>query len=117
MNNINEFLERNNLKQIDLVRYLGISKPYMSQVANGTARLSAEKLTKLINNDRGWDVSMLMEQGPLINQSIGSGSNNTQVVGSGEIAILKEKIELLEKLLEEKERTIQILMSKNNNPF
>lgn len=29
----------------------------------------------------------------------------------------QEKIELLERILEEKERTIQILMSHNNNPF
>ena len=110
-NVIENFLEVNNLKQIDVVRYLGISKPYMSQVVNGTAKLSPERLIKLINNDMGWDTSMLATN--IVNQSIGNGnSNNTQVVGSGDIAVLKEKIKYLEKILEEKERTIQILMGK-----
>lgn len=52
-------------------------------------------------------------QGGSIIQKIGDGSNNnTQVAGSSEVARLKEKIKLLEQLLEEKERTIKILMNK-----
>lgn len=107
---ISEFLRVNGLRQIDLVKYLGLSKPYISQVVNGTAKLSIDKLSKLINNDRGWDASMLA---PLqqVNQIIGDGSsNNTQVVGMPEIALMKERIQYLEKILDEKERTIQILL-------
>lgn len=62
VNLINLFLETNHLKQIDVARYLGISKPYMSQVVKGTAKLSTEKLSKLLNNDQGWDTSMLEEE-------------------------------------------------------
>ena len=39
-----------------------MSKPYISQVVNGSAKLSSEKLSKLVNNDRGWDTSMLKEE-------------------------------------------------------
>ncbi len=111
---ISEFLRVNKLRQIDLVRFLKLSKPYISQVVNGTAKLSPEKLSKLINNDCGWDASMLAPLRP-VSQIIGNGSNNnTQVAGYSENAILKERIDYLEQILKEKERTIQILMQQLN---
>ena len=113
MGRIESFLEANGLRQIDLVRYLGISKPYMSNMVKDDV-IPRPQLTKLLANQENWDTSMLLEPAT-ITQTIGNGSsNNTQVAGSSdsELARLREKVELLEKLLEEKERTIQILMNR-----
>lgn len=105
---ISEFLLANGLRQVDLVKYLELSKPYISQVVNGTAKLSPEKLSKLINNDHGWDVSMLSTM-----------QNATQPSGSSEIAILRERIAFLEgligqkdKVIRDKDATIDILMQR-----
>jgi transcriptional regulator with XRE-family HTH domain len=105
---ISEFLQANGLRQVDLVKYLELSKPYISQVVNGTAKLSPEKLSKLINNDRGWDVSML--------SSIQSSSIPSV---SSEISILRERVAFLEgligqkdKVIRDKDITIDILMQR-----
>lgn len=105
---ISEFLQANGLRQVDLVKYLELSKPYISQVVNGTAKLSPEKLSKLINNDRGWDVSML--------SSVQSSSIPSV---SSEISILRERVAFLEgligqkdKVIHDKDITIDILMQR-----
>ena len=105
---ISEFLQANGLRQVDLVKYLELSKPYISQVVNGTAKLSPEKLRKLINNDRGWDVSMLssVQSSPIPSVS-------------SEISILRERVAFLEgligqkdKVIRDKDITIDILMQR-----
>ncbi len=60
-NCVKVFLRTNRLKQVDLARLLGISEPFISQVANGTANLSFDNMEKLFDlaNEHGWDVSML----------------------------------------------------------
>ena len=60
-NFVKVFLRTNRLKQVDLARLLGISEPFISQVANGTANLSFDNMEKLFDlaNEHGWDVSML----------------------------------------------------------
>lgn len=60
-NCVKVFLKTNRLKQVDLARLLGISEPFISQVANGTANLSFDNMEKLFDlaNEHGWDVSML----------------------------------------------------------
>lgn len=93
---ISEFLHANGLRQVDLVKYLELSKPYISQVVNGTAKLSPEKLSKLINNDHGWDASMLI---PL--------QNTTQIAGYSESNILRERVAFLEDLIGQKDKVIR----------
>ena len=56
---IKKFLHDNGLKQIDLVNYLKISKPFASQLVHGKANLSVPNLNKLISNPYGWDTSAL----------------------------------------------------------
>lgn len=60
-NCVKVFLRTNRLKQVDLARLLGISEPFISQVANGTANLGFDNMEKLfaLANEHGWDVSML----------------------------------------------------------
>ena len=59
MNNIAAFLKKNNLKQVDLARFLGISEPSVSKMVKGKSNPSEGNLHKIINNKEGWDTSML----------------------------------------------------------
>lgn len=109
---ISRFRRLNNLLQQTVADYIGVTRSYLSQVENGRAELAPSKIQRLINNDKGWDVSTLCKQNETIVQSMGNGChNNTQVIGV-DVSVLEEKISMLEKLLEEKERTIQILLNK-----
>jgi len=112
MVDLKQFREDNELMQITLARYLDVSKQYLSHVENGRCDLSIKYVDKLLNNDMGWDTRSLLADAPLIQQRIGNNSsNNTQVAGA-DVSALEEKVKMLEKLLEEKERTIQILLSR-----
>lgn len=62
MTELKTFRKINNLTQSDVGDYLGIKKAFISSIENGKARLPKDKITKLINNDRGWDTSMLPRQ-------------------------------------------------------
>ena len=94
------FLKANNLTQIEVAHYLGISKPFMSQLTSGRSKLPAAHVEKLKANERGWKTEMLDE------------SLVVKRTDTAEIAVLRARVDLLERLLAEKERTIQILMNK-----
>lgn len=103
---IKKFLSDNNLKQKDLVEYLGISKPFASQVANGTSKLGTENLTKLLTNPYGWDTAALV--GASISASATHNSTANVNIGGHDIAALKKEIEMLRaQLEEEKQRSAQ----------
>lgn len=52
------FIFKNNVKQSYIADYVGVSDAFISQVASGARSMPDEMLSKLINNDKGWDVSM-----------------------------------------------------------
>lgn len=54
------FRKQNNLTQDELGEYLGIKKSFISRIENGFHKLPQEKLSKLLENDFGWDVSALL---------------------------------------------------------
>ena len=109
MNEIEEFLALNKLKQIQLAKFLGMDKSSISQAVSGKAKLSQAKINQILMNKNGWDCSMF-DRASVV-QKIGDNSNNnTQVAGDAES--LKREVELLKQLLEEKERTIQILLNR-----
>lgn len=58
---LKRFVFENNIKQVELVEYLGLSKGYISLVVKGKKSLSRENFRKLIENPYGWDVSMLTQ--------------------------------------------------------
>lgn len=58
---VRDFLNANNLKQVDIARYLGISEAAVSNVVKGKSEFSNENLIKILNNPHNWDVSMLTE--------------------------------------------------------
>lgn len=57
---LKRFMFEQNIKQRELVEYLGVSKGYISLVISGQRQLSNENLSKLINNPFGWDTSILL---------------------------------------------------------
>lgn len=54
------FRYKNNLTQKEVAEYLGIHKVFISRVETGDSALSEKRLAMLIDNDRGWDASMLV---------------------------------------------------------
>lgn len=54
------FRKQNNLTQDELGEYLGIKKSFISRIENGFHKLPHEKLSKLLENNLGWDVSALL---------------------------------------------------------
>ena len=97
---LDEFLYKNRLKSSDLVEYWGVSKGVVSQILNGTTKLPAKRLAELLNNDRGWDVSMLMDSSQPENPAEAPGT---------ERAALSSAEMLLRDMLTEKEGKIDAL--------
>ena len=93
---IKEFRQRNGLTQTELGDYLGMKKSFISKIENGKEKLPQEKFLKLINNSYGWDVSMLIEEGSIINNQNGThiGGNNTVTMSTGNCALEKENASL-----------------------
>lgn len=97
---LDEFLYKNRLKSSDLVEYWGVTKGVVSQILNGTTKLPAKRLAELLNNDRGWDVSMLMDSSQPENPAEAPGT---------ERAALSSAEMLLRDMLTEKEGKIDAL--------
>ena len=112
MTDFANFLFVNEIPNKDIAKYLGVSQSYISNVCNGVKKLSKDNMEKILTNPCGWDTSMLNNytSHSIGNTTIGNNSSNTQIIG--ENASLKRENELLKQLLEEKERTIQILLNK-----
>ena len=59
MKELVEFRHQNGLTQEQLGQYLGMKKSFISKIENGRERFPADKFQKLLNNENGWDVSVL----------------------------------------------------------
>ena len=81
------FRKANNLTQEKLGEYLGIKKSFISTIESDKDPMPKDKLTKLLNNPHGWDVSMLQpsEVGEVL-----------QMQEDGLVAELRAQIERLE---------------------
>ena len=64
MKDFKGFIFYNNLSQKEVMKYLQVSKGYMSLVISGKKNLSEENFRKLIENPYGWDTSMLTSNQP-----------------------------------------------------
>lgn len=111
---LDEFLYKNRLKSSDLVEFWGVTKGVVSQILNGTTKLPPKRLAELLNNDRDWDVSMLMDS----NQSEDVMVENPEVSSDEQpepdtslVEYLKRKVAELEgkveKLTDEKADLLQ----------
>lgn len=115
---LKKFRKANHLTQDEMGEILGVKKSFISKVENGKEKLP-ETWLDLILGKTNWEVPAdVFIMGEMIKQSGGGIDENGNFKHAGEsdsygeIAALKEKIELLERLLEEKERTIKILMGR-----
>ena len=104
--NIKGFLKANGLRQVDLAKYLGISDSAVSVMSQEKSNPSGENLNKILNNDQGWDTSMLFE--PVESISVrASGAAKTRVYSPGndgtgkEVELLTEQVKFLTAALEE----------------
>lgn len=95
---LDEFLYKNRLKSSDLVEFWGVTKGVVSQILNGTTKLPTKRLEELLNNDRGWDTSMLAGNQPEVPAEEKPTSENPL------LEYLQRKIEQLER---EKEELLQ----------
>lgn len=115
--NLKRFRQANGLNQSALANILGVTQSFISRVESGEAPLP-DAMLEAIYNKNDWkvpaDILMIAElqgTGDIIKQN--GGKNNIGKIespGDSEVAVLRERIKGLEKLLEEKERTIKILM-------
>lgn len=125
MIDLKEFRKRNKITQVELAKYLDVLQGFISQIENGVAKLPDDKLSKLLKNDKGWDTSMLTNATHVGDNRVtakvaGNGSVSTNInYGSDECAVLKERIKYLEnslaekeRLIEEKERLINVLLDR-----
>lgn len=124
MIDLKEFRIKNGLTQSELGDYIGIKKSFISRIERGTVKLPNDKFQKLLKNPYGWDTSMLTDMNHTGDNNVhaqvnGNGTANANInYGSGECAVLRERIRHLEnlldekdKLLDEKERLIGILLN------
>jgi len=87
----------NHLSQQDLADYLGISKGQISRIEAGKSNLKDEYLSKIIANDKGWNVEMLSELSPLFELLEKNGVN--KVAEDPELIRLKTENQLLREQL------------------
>lgn len=92
------FREVNNLTQIEVGEYLGIKKSFISAIENGRNKLPKAKLTLLLQNPHGWDVSMLTQS----EESGGTG----QVQENALVAELRAQVERLERKVDDLNREL-----------
>lgn len=60
--NMKGFRVMNDLSQKEVAEYLEVSIAFISAVERGQAKLPAEKLIRLLENDREWETSPLLEE-------------------------------------------------------
>lgn len=115
MIDLRTFRKVNGLTQDELGQFLGMKKSFISKIEHGKDKFPNSKFQKLMNNDQGWDVSMLkaptdqfvqgdnnMVAGDSIHQNGGKG-NIGKIAGdnTGELLALRKENELLRQQVED----------------
>ena len=59
--NLKAFRLSNELSQKDLAEYLEVSIAFISSIERGLSKLPAEKLARLLENDREWETASLID--------------------------------------------------------
>ena len=100
MDGLKSFLFFNQLSQLEVANFLGISKSYMSKLVSGTMKLKPEQFEKLKTNNKGWNTEFLTD-------AVWSDLEkmNMPEPASDELSSLKRENELLrEQLAKSEER-------------
>lgn len=113
---LREFRKVNGLTQGQLGEFLGMLTSFISKVENGREKLPEKKFQKILENDRGWDISMLQEvEHPTANQGVIIRGDNVQSPihqdnrqsYSDSPEVLRARIDLLEERIKEKDAQIK----------
>lgn len=98
---LDAFLYANRLKSSDLVEFWGVTKGVVSQILNGTTKLPTKRLNELLNNDKGWDTSMLVDSPVPVLESAAPAMNlsNVEILLREMLAEKEAKIDALQELI------------------
>ena len=116
MDALKKFRKANSITQSELGDYLGIKKSFISSIENMRAKLPEDKFTKLLNNDKGWDISMFsQESSPTSNSGVYINGNNrinhspidNRQYYSDSPDVLRAQIEILDERIKEKDAQIK----------
>ena len=116
MVNLRAFRKANDLTQTQVADYLGVGKSFISRIESGSVAIPLKKLSKLIQNPNGWDVSMLTDGGQLVGENntgvvINGGGNNSHIDNrhyySDSPDVLRAQIDILEERIKEKDAQIK----------
>jgi transcriptional regulator with XRE-family HTH domain len=91
MADLKQFRKQNNLTQDELGEYLGIKKSFISRIENGFHKLPQEKLSKLLENDLGWNVSALLTSNES-EEVYSTSSGFESIVPAEVVAEIKEEV-------------------------
>ena len=117
MANLKAFRKTNGLTQTQVADYLGVGKSFISRIESGSVAIPPKKLSKLIRNPNGWDVSMLTDGGA---QTVSDGNSGVVINGGGNNShidnrryysdspdVLRAQIDILEERIKEKDAQIK----------
>jgi hypothetical protein len=98
---LDAFLYSNRLKSSDLVEFWGVTKGGVSQILNGTTKLPTKRLNELLNNDKGWDTSMLVDSPVPVLESAAPAMNlsNVEILLREMLAEKEAKIDALNEII------------------
>ena len=120
MVDLKAFRRANKLTQADVAKFLSVSAPFITRVERGLNKLPEDKLLKLMNNDEGWNVSVLIKddmatRGDSIQQV---GWNNIGKVIGGKVSMpankeVDEKVDQLLLAIERRDLQVNELIQQN----
>lgn len=86
------FRRLNKLTQDDLGSFLGVSKSFVSQIENGRVDLPYGLRARLLENDRGWDVSPLVAEASVFGDgnTVNNGHDQNVLADAGLVAALRD---------------------------
>ena len=112
MTDLQLFIKSNDLKNLEVANYLGVTPQFISLVSRGKGRLSDKLIKKLIHNDKGWNASCLIPKEVVSINSNNINNGQTQNVGSLDerlLSIHSDYLDLLKKKDEQIDKLIAIL--------
>ena len=103
------FLSANNIDIVELAKYLGLSKPYMSQIVSGAAKLADSRFQMLLDNPYGWDTSMLSREMKSEPTQRATQPAAIRIDTEAELQHALEKIDLYKEMLDDLRKQIDFL--------
>jgi transcriptional regulator with XRE-family HTH domain len=114
---LKEFIRKKKVSQAEIARTLGISQQSFNQMLSSKDIKSShvELIASILHVSMGEIYNETKEQSAVASGNGIAVAGNNNVTGnyaSNNSQVLQERVMLLERILDEKERTIQILMKK-----